>query len=373
MNTRKAYNSIPSHQVINNNQIIKTNINIINGENSKINFDNNNKNNGNTNNKIEKYMRKNLSYTNLKKEKFQNKIKTSDIQNILNINNNKNKNRIITKHSSMKYFRIAPIINPIYDRAYFSSKINLQTANNMNKQNIDLDKMIKNAKIEELSTTSRKSQTLNKIENMPIHIMNNINIINNNLVEDKNLKSENIIFMKKRIQSCHKASLSKSKLKNKMILEETCNLYIKNNDNDIEYKQKEKENIYDNYTVKKYNQNYFNKTNIRRTKGVLINLRDKNDKFKNYMTLKNIKTKNNIKPKTNNIIQRDYNYNTTNNNIYIEYNEEEKTNFISFKELNLEDFLLIMQKFSDIKNNIEYIYSFYNLNCIKIIYQRKKY
>ena len=368
MNTKKVFNSKQNNQAINHNHILRANINIIN--------DNNNREN---NNKIEKYMRKNLSYSNLKKENYQNKIKPSNMQNILDINNNKNKNRIISKHSSMKYFKITPIINPIYDRAYFTSKINLQTANNINKQNIDIDKMIKNVKIEEISTTSRKSQTLNKIENMPIHIMNNINIINNNLVEDKNLKSENIIFMKKRIQSCNKTSLSKSKIKNKMKLEDTCNLFIKNNDNDEnnnEKNYKQKENIYDNYTIKKYNHNLFNKTNIRRTKGVFNNIRDIRDKtnlYNNYMTLKNIKTKNNIKPKTNNIIQRDYNYNTTNNNnIYIEYNEEEQTDYISFKELNLEDFLLIMQKFDDIKNNIQYIYSFYNLNCVQNYLSTKK-
>ena len=374
MNTKKVFNSKQNNQVINHNHIIKANINIINDENSKINYNNNKDNN----NKIEKYMRKNLSYSNLKKENFQNKIKTSNMQNILNINNNKNKNRIISKHSSMKYFKITPIINPIYDRAYFSSKINLQTANNLSKQNIDIDKMIKDVKIEEISTTSRKSQTLNKIENMPIHIMNNINIINNNLVEDKNLKSENIIFMKKRIQSCHKTTLSKAKIKNKMKLEEICNLYIKyndNNDKDNERNYKQKENIYNNYTTKKYNQNLFNKTNIRRTKGVFNNIRgirERTNIYNNNMTLKNIKSKNKIKPKTSNIMQRDYNYNTTNNNIYIEYNEDGQTDFISFKELNLEDFLLIMQKFNDIKNNIEYIYSFYNLNCVQNYLSTKK-
>ena len=57
--------------------------------------------------------------------------------------------------------------------------------NEMNKQNT-IEKMIRNARVEETSSTSRKSQTLNRIENMPIHIMNNINIINNNLVENNN-------------------------------------------------------------------------------------------------------------------------------------------------------------------------------------------
>jgi hypothetical protein len=35
---------------------------------------------------------------------------------------------------------------------------------------------------------------LNKIQNIPIHIMNNINIINNNLVEENNLKKK-ILFL----------------------------------------------------------------------------------------------------------------------------------------------------------------------------------
>ena len=57
------------------------------------------------------------------------------------------------------------------------------------------------------------------------------------------------------------------------------------------------------------------------------------------------------------------NYNTTNNGFdYMEYNEKDNTYGFPFKELNLEDFLLIIQKFDDIKNNIKYIFSFYNLN-----------
>ena len=202
----------------------------------------------------------------------------------------------------MKYFKITPIINPLYDRAYFTSKINLQTANNMNKQNT-IEKMIRNARVEEASSTSRKSQTLNRIENMPIHIMNNINIKNNNLIEDSNnnkIKNENIIFMKKRIKDCRKSSLEKLNMDNKT-----------------------RDNFYDNYLLKKYNQNLFNKA-------------------------KNIK----------NLLQKDYN--TANNNINI--NNIEQQDNINYKELNLEDFLLIMQKLNDIKNNIEYIYSFYNLN-----------
>ena len=283
----KEYIQKINQRIINTNNIINPNIMI---EKKTPKFINNYIQ---TNNQNEKYIKKNLSVTNLTKE-------TPKVNNIINLNTNKN--RIISKHSSMKYFKITPIINPLYDRAYFTSKINLQTANNMNKQNT-IEKMIRNARVEETSSTSRKSQTLNRIENMPIHIMNNINIINNNLIEDSNnnkIKNENIIFMKKHIKDCRKSSLEKLNMDNKT-----------------------RDNFYDNYLLKKYNQNLFNKA-------------------------KNIK----------NLLQKDYN--TANNNINI--NNIEQQDNINYKELNLEDFLLIMQKLNDIKNNIEYIYSFYNLN-----------
>ena len=331
MKKRKDYAQKSNHRVLNPIKEINSNL-ILEGKTKK--YINNYIQN---NNQLGKYMKKNLSVTNLIKENDLSNPNLPSTNTLLNINSNKN--RVISKQSSMKYFKITPIINPLYDRAYFTSKINLQTANNMNKHNIDIDKMIRNGKIKETSSTSRKSQTLNKIENMPIHIMNNINIINNNLVEDNNIKNENIIFMKKRITDCRRKSLSKPK---NIHIKETCNLYIKeNNNNEINnYKEnRTRENFYENYTLKKYKQNYFNKTNSRRTNALVNNLINKTDK--NTKSIRNI-------------LQKDYNI-TNNEKEYI-------TNNIDFKELNLEDFLLIMQKLDDIRNNIEYIYSFYNLN-----------
>ena len=346
MKKKKDYTQKTNQRIINQNKNINPNL-LIEIKTPKF---NNNYIQGK--NQKEKYIKKNLSVTNLTKEKDLIKINSPKINNVLNINTNKN--RVISKHSSMKYFKITPIINPLYDRAYFNSKINLQTANNMNNPNINIDKMIRNVRIEETPSTSRKSRTLNKIENMPIHIMNNINIINNNLVEDNNtIKNDNIIFMKKRILDCHRTSLSKPKNENKINRKEIYELYMKENNDEINnYNDiKTKENFYDNYMVKKYNQNLFNKTSIRKSN----NINNKSDKNKDYLTLKNLKAKN-----MRNIIQKDYN--TTNNNINIENNDREQADNINFKELNLEDFLLIMQKLDDIKSNIEYIYSFYNLN-----------
>jgi Dullard-like phosphatase family protein len=350
MNKRKAYTSEPNEKKSNTNK----NKGLLVDEKT------NNFNNYHiqTKHKIEKYMKKNFSFNNMQKENVENNAKEINSQNILSTNNDKN--RCIIKHSSMKYFKITPIINPLYDRAYFNTKINLQTANNMNQHNIYLDKVIRNVNLEETPSSSRKSQTLNKIENMPIHIMNNINIINNNLVNGNDIKNENIIFMKKRIQSCQKTSLSKTKNKknNKIELEEANKLYIKNNDKETNYQLKK--NIYENYYTKNYKLNLFNKTNIRRTKPNINLLDNKSDQNKNYLTIKNIKSKNNKNTNFRNISQKDYN--TTNNNKYSENKEKEQKNLMNFKELNLEDFLLIIQKFNDIKINIEYIYSFYNLN-----------
>ena len=45
---------------------------------------------------------------------------------------------------------------------------------------------------------------------------------------------------------------------------------------------------------------------------------------------------------------------------------------MAYKELNLEDFLLITQKFDDIKNNIKYFFSFYNLNLEQNYLSAKK-
>ena len=172
MKTRKAYTNKQTPR-INNQDKYNNNTNIIHEKNS----DTFVKNYIKSKHKVEKYMKKNLSYSNLQNDN----IEENTQKNLLNTNknNNNNKNRCLIKHSSMKYFKITPIINPLYDRAYFTSKINLQTANNINKKNIELDKIIKNVG----TTSPQQNQTLNKIQNIPIHIMNNINIINNNLVE----------------------------------------------------------------------------------------------------------------------------------------------------------------------------------------------
>ena len=352
MKTRKAYTNKQTPR-INNQDKYNNNTNIIHEKNS----DTFVKNYIKSKHKVEKYMKKNLSYSNLQNDN----IEENTQKNLLNTNknNNNNKNRCLIKHSSMKYFKITPIINPLYDRAYFTSKINLQTANNINKKNIELDKIIKNVG----TTSPQQNQTLNKIQNIPIHIMNNINIINNNLVEENNLKSDNLVFIKKRIQSCHKTSLSKPKedKNNKIKLEDYCSVFNKKNDVEINYKNKE--NVYENYKMKKYKQNLFNKTNIRKPKQFINNYENKNINNNFNTNFQNANIKNNINAKINNFIEK--NYNTTNNNNncdYPEYNERDQTFNMAYKELNLEDFLLIIQKFDDIKNNIKYIFSFYNSN-----------
>ena len=305
MNTRKIYLNKQTQRIINPNE---------------------NKNCKNKYNE-EKYIKKNLSFLNIQKEQTK---ENPQIIKEFYINQNKKKNKSLSNHSSMKYLKITPIINPIYERAYFTSKINSQTTNNSNNNNIDLNKIINNVKLKGESSTSRRDNHLNKIQNIPIHILNNINIINNNLVEknNNNISNENIIFMKKRIPNCHRLSLSKPKNAN----------YENNTINEKNYVNIE--NLFDNYKNIKYNQNIFNKANTRKAK-----------KF--------IKT--NINTKINNYMEK--NYNTTNNGFdYMEYNEKDNTYGFPFKELNLEDFLLIIQKFDDIKNNIKYIFSFYNLN-----------
>ena len=305
MNTRKIYLNKQTQRIINPNE---------------------NKNCKNKYNE-EKYIKKNLSFLNIQKEQTR---ENPQIIKEFYINQNKKKNKSLSNHSSMKYLKITPIINPIYERAYFTSKINSQTTNNSNNNNIDLNKIINNVKLKGESSTSRRDNHLNKIQNIPIHILNNINIINNNLVEknNNNLSNENIIFMKKRIPNCHRLSLSKPKNAN----------YENNTINEKNYVNIE--NLFDDYKNIKYNQNIFNKANTRKAK-----------KF--------IKT--NINTKINNYMEK--NYNTTNNGFdYMEYNEKDNTYGFPFKELNLEDFLLIIQKFDDIKNNIKYIFSFYNLN-----------
>ena len=328
-----------------------------------------NKNEIKSQQKLEKYMKKNLSSLNFKKEKIEENIQQT---NKLNENKIKNKKHILSKHSSMKYFKITPIINPLHDRAYFTSKINLQTANNINKHNIDLNRIIKNINLEDSPTTTRQTQTLNKIQNMPIHIMNNINIINNNLVGGNHIKNGNIIFMKKRIPSCNKTSLSKQKNKknNNIESEEAYSIYIKKNER---FNTKE-EKAYDNYKFKNHKQNMFNKANIRKTKPNINNIND-NDANKNFnISFKNTKyNNNNINKKIDYLIENNYNTtNYNNHNDFLDFNERDQTNFIPIKELNLEDFLLIIQKLDDIINNIKYIYSFYNLNLEQNYISAKK-
>ena len=312
-------------------------------------------------NNEEKYIKKNLSFSNIKKENIK---ETPQIIKEVYINQNKKKNRSLSNHSSMKYIKINPIINPIYERAYFTSKINSKTSNNTNKNNIDLTKIIKNVKLKEESSTSRQSNNLNnlnKFQNMPIHIMNNINIINNNLTND------HIVFMKKRVPNCHRTSLSKpKKIENNTInFEDNTNIYLKKDDN--EKNMINIEHLFENYKNKKYKNNIFNKANARKSKEFINIINNDNNTNTNFNT--NFKNKSikstlsyNINTKINNFIEK--NYNTTNNNFdyYIENNEKEQINNFPFKELNLEDFLLIIQKFDDIKNNIKYIFSFYNLN-----------
>ena len=351
MKTRKSYTNKQTPRIINQDKY-NNNPNKIHEKNA----DDFVKNYIKSKHNLEKYMKKNLSFSNLQNEN----IEEHTNKNISNINKNNNKNRCLSKHSSMKYFKITPIINPLYDRAYFTSKINLQTANNMNKKNIELDKIIKNVKLEE-GSNPQQNQTLNKIQNIPIHIMNNINIINNNLVEENNLKNENLVFIKKRIQSCHKTSLSKPKedKNNEIKLEEYCSVFNQKKDIEINYK---KENVYDNYKLKKYKQNLFNKTNIRKSKAYINNYNNKNINNNFNTNFQNANIKNNINTKINNLIEKNYNTTNNNNNDNIEYNERDQTFNMAYKELNLEDFLLIIQKFYDIKSNIKYIFSFYNLN-----------
>ena len=326
-------------------------------------------------NRVGEYIKNNFSFTNINKGKKQisDKKEEDNSQALNTINSNDLKrNRCITKHSSMKYFRISPIINPIYDRAYFTPKINIETTNNLkskNNNNINIYKVMKKVKKgnydkDESSSTSRLSSNINKIQSMPIHIMNNINIINNNLVENNNntCSNNNLVFTKKKIQNYPKSSLSKPKteklLTKNLDLEDNNAVYYKNRDNNIKakfYNRITKENLYDNYKLKKYHNNLFNKTNRIKPK-TNIKIEDTNKNNFN-ISLKNssFKNINNI-----NISEKDYNT-VNNNNNYNNYNYYLDNND-AFKELNLEDFLLIMQKFDDIKNNYKYIYSFYNLN-----------
>ena len=368
--------------------------------------------------KLENYIKKNLSYSKLisknkalykaktslninkignKKNSFTSlcKLKTCKNSNSSIIENKKNSStdnpnfdtgnnikHCIVKHSSMKYFKVSPIIKPIFNRTYFTPEINIQTTNNdKNVINLNLNNIVKSTKLNEIDedtpSTSRHTQTLNKIENMPIHITSNINIINsNNEKNNKKLKNEKkIIFMKKRIPSCPRKSLSKPKneinntnnenkklnkndsvqdinkyntnnikLKNKKVdnlqFEETCSIYIKNS--------KKNNNNFMNYNTNKFldnkfNKNIFNKANIKQSKAK-INIEEMHKNF-----FANIRNK----------YKKDYNTTNSNNNSNAQVHEETKT---AFKELNLEDFLLIIQKFDDIRANLKHLNTFSSVN-----------
>ena len=346
---------------------------------------------------------KNISSINTRKNSFTlitNIYKKTSNQNIsttgsgkssldLNFNNNlvDSTTHCFTKHSSMKYLKISPIIKPLYNRTYFTPKTNVQTTTNImnTKTNLYLNNIIKNTKIEESedvpSSTNRQSQIINKIENMPIHIMNNINIINSNLInkDNKNLKEEKkIIFMKKRIPSCGKKSLStknnnsiknkkgnenkvennnfknkgNAKLKNKLINninynqnEDTCNINKFNiNNNFMNYYSNK---LYCNKINK--NKNSFNRASFKQNTAKL-NLEEIN-KNNYFFDLK----KRYEKDFSTGNINNDSNNNISNSSIY----EQTK---IAFKELNLEDFLLIIQKFDDIRKSIKYFNSLSSIN-----------
>ena len=319
----------------------------------------------------------------------------NDIDNTLpnNIDNNVH---CLTKHSSMKYIKISPIIKPLHNRIYFTPKSDTQANNNEvknknkknNNNNINLDEVIKKTKIEDAdegaSSTDRQSQIINNIENMPIHIMNNINIINNNLINKENKdnndnkkinEEKKIVFIKKRIPSCGKKShLKKS----------DNNVINKENENINKIQKNENNNI--NYNTKSYNKNKIkNKiiNSIKNEEANSIYIKNNNNNFINYYShkfhcnkinknsfnkasYKQIKNKSklNIEEIHKNIFtsikskyysQKDYS--TVNNNINNNINNNYQNNYeqtkIAFKELNLEDFLLIIQKFDDIRNNIK--------------------
>ena len=67
--------------------------------------------------------------------------------------------------------------------------------------------------------------------------------------------------------------------------------------------------MYDNYKLKKYKQNLFNKTNIRKSKAY---------------DFQNANIKNNVNTKINNLIEKNYNTTNNNNNDNIEYTKEIK-------------------------------------------------
>ena len=89
-------------------------------------------------------------------------------------------------------------------------------------------------------------------------------------------------------------------------MEEYYSVFNQKKDIEINYK---KENVYDNYKVKKYKQNLFNKTNIRKSKAY---------------DFQNANIKNNVNTKINYLIEKNYNTTNNNNNDNIEYTKEIK-------------------------------------------------
>ena len=322
--------------------------------------------------------------------------------NYTNIDNLNNETQF-TKHSSMKYFKVSPM----FSRVYFSPEINIQTTNNNEKHcNLYMNN-IKDNQIKEIDedtpSTSRKTQSLNKIDNKPVHIVsNNNNYTNNNNTNERNSRKikndKRIVFMKKRIPSCPRKSLSKpkneimkssnenenennnkkkindkniynintnicninnNKIKNKKIdnlqFEETCSIYIRNSKNQIN------------------NNNYYLNYNANTLK-FPDNINNKFNNIFNKATIKQNKAKINIEEMHKNCyvnIRNKYNkdYITTNNNSNANTQEETK---IAFKELNLEDFLLIIQKFDDIINNLKVLNSFCSINLNQSMNSTKK-
>ena len=362
--------------------------------------------------KNEKSLKKNFSYSRLVSDNSNKLSKAKTSTNFININIKKNSfssiskninksinsNNInyLSKQSSMKYLKISPIIKPIYNRTYFTPKSNTQITNNDIKiKNINLEKIIKDTKIEDKNnidgdgrapSSDRQSQIINKIENMPIHILNNINIINNNLINKDNKKKDDksIVFIKKRIPSCGKKSLSKSK--NESLInnenENSNNMdkdFINNNINDSQNSEKIKikkkinnntQNIGDSNIYIK-NNNKLNNNNINYYSHKFhCNKICKSKNIFNKASYKQNKTKINIEEIHKNIFvdirnkyKKDFNTATNNNNSInkINTNIYEQTK-IAFKELNLEDFLLIIQKFEDIRKNIKHLNSLSSIN-----------
>jgi hypothetical protein len=88
-----------------------------------------------------------------------------------------------------------------------------------------------------------------------------------------------------------------------------------------------------------------------------FNLNLRSNYEKDYYTTNNNNNNNNI------------NNNNLNNNSKDNILDQTK---LAFKELNLEDFLLIIQKFDDINNNLKYLYSFTTININQNIFSTKK-